>query len=66
MEADIFSLDNPRDADLIDGSIGERSLFHQTFGYYAHGVGVLRHTPLDDARRDACNARLQRLSRPSE
>lgn len=26
-------------ADLIDGSIGELSLFHDTFGYYAHGVG---------------------------
>lgn len=26
-------------ADLIDGSIGEMSLFHDTFGYYAHGVG---------------------------
>lgn len=25
-------------ADLIDGSIGEASLFHRTFGYYAQGV----------------------------
>ena len=25
-------------ADLIDGSIGEASMFHQTFGYYAQGV----------------------------
>jgi len=25
-------------ADLIDGSIGELSMFHETFGYYAHGV----------------------------
>jgi hypothetical protein len=23
---------------LIDGAIGELSLFHETFGYYAHGV----------------------------
>jgi hypothetical protein len=23
---------------LIDGAIGELSAFHQTFGYYAHGV----------------------------
>ena len=38
IEADIFSLRNPADADLIDGSIGEGSPFHQTFGYYAHGV----------------------------
>lgn len=29
----------PEKADLIDGSIGELSPFHETFGYYAHGVG---------------------------
>lgn len=39
IEADIFSLRSPEDADLIDGSIGELSPFHGTFGYYAHGVG---------------------------
>jgi hypothetical protein len=39
MEADIFSLRSPEDADLVDGCIGEGSPFHQTFGYYAHGVG---------------------------
>ncbi len=38
-EADIYPLDAPEKADLIDGSIGERSPFHETFGYYAHGVG---------------------------
>src|SRR5207249_11626634 len=32
MEADVFTLRNPADADLIDGSIGEGSPFHQTFG----------------------------------
>ena len=25
-------------ADLLDGSIGEASMFHDTFGYYAQGV----------------------------
>lgn len=40
IEADIFSLHSPEDADLIDGSIGEASPFHRTFGYYAHGVGA--------------------------
>jgi hypothetical protein len=39
MEADVFSLRSTSDSDLIDGSIGEGSPFHQTFGYYAHGVG---------------------------
>jgi hypothetical protein len=40
MEADVFTLRSAEDADLIDGSIGEGSPFHQTFGYYAHGVSV--------------------------
>lgn len=39
MEADIFTLRSAADAELIDGSIGEGSPFHRTFGYYAHGVG---------------------------
>lgn len=38
IEADVFTFRNPADADLIDGSIGEGSPLHQTFGYYAHGV----------------------------
>ncbi len=40
MEADIAALDDPGEqkADLIDGTIGEVSMFHRTFGYYAQGV----------------------------
>ena len=38
IEADVFSLRSPVESDLIDGSIGEGSPFHRTFGYYAHGV----------------------------
>ena len=38
-EADVFALRSPGDTNLIDGSIGEESPFHHTFGYYAHGVG---------------------------
>lgn len=38
MEADVFPVDHPERADLIDGSIGELSPFHETFGYYAHGI----------------------------
>jgi len=38
MEADVFTLRDPEDAQLIDGSIGENSPFHRTFGYYARGV----------------------------
>jgi hypothetical protein len=38
-EADVYPLHYPERADLIDGSIGEGSRFHETFGYYAQGVG---------------------------
>jgi hypothetical protein len=39
MEADVYPRNKPELADLIDGSIGELSPFHSTFGYYAQGVG---------------------------
>lgn len=41
VEVDIAALKGDpegRSADLIDGSIGEASMFHATFGYYAQGV----------------------------
>ena len=38
LEADIYPKDTPDKADPIDGCIGELSPFHETFGYYAHGV----------------------------
>jgi hypothetical protein len=37
-DADLFPLHRPELADLIDGSIGEGSQFHELFGYYAQGV----------------------------
>jgi hypothetical protein len=40
VEADLVPLDAPELADLIDGTIGEGSPFHSTFGYYAQGVGL--------------------------
>lgn len=39
MEADLYPLSRPDLADKVDGAIGEGSAFHQTFGYYAQGVG---------------------------
>ncbi len=39
MKADFYPLHRPELADLIDGFIGELSPFHETFGYYAQGVG---------------------------
>lgn len=38
-KADVYPRHAPQLADLIDGSIGELSPFHEAFGYYAHGVG---------------------------
>jgi hypothetical protein len=47
-------------ADLVDGSIGEGSMFHETFGYYAQGV-VEKTAVLPRGWRD----RLVRFERPS-
>ncbi|MGH9379797.1 MAG: DUF6036 family nucleotidyltransferase [Thermoanaerobaculia bacterium] len=38
MEADVYPRNHPERAELIEGSIGELSMFHETFGYYANGV----------------------------
>jgi hypothetical protein len=38
-EADVFPRKNPAAAIEIDGAMGDNSQFHDTFGYYAHGVG---------------------------
>jgi hypothetical protein len=41
VEVDVAALHGDPDgrmADLVDGSIGEASMFHATFGYYAQGV----------------------------
>lgn len=42
VEADILPLEDPDEtkADLVDGSIGEGSLFHETFGVYAQGMAA--------------------------
>jgi hypothetical protein len=39
MEADLYPRSAPEKADDIDGSLGDGSAFHRTYGYYAHGVG---------------------------
>ena len=38
-EADIYPLAAPELAEKIDGALGEGSRFHETYGYYAQGVG---------------------------
>ena len=37
-EADVYPRNHPERADDIDAAIGELSRFHETHGYYAHGV----------------------------
>jgi len=39
VEADVYPRNDPARAEEIDGSLGDGSYFHGTFGYYAHGVG---------------------------
>lgn len=38
-EADLYPLQSPERANLIDGAIGELSAFDEAYGYYAQGVG---------------------------
>ena len=38
IDVDVYPRHAPEKSDLIDGAIGELSTFHETFGYYAHGV----------------------------
>jgi len=38
-EADIYPKLHPERAELIEGVLGELSMFHETFGYYAQAVG---------------------------
>ncbi len=41
MEVNIYPRHAPEAAIRIDGSLGDGSPFHNSFGYYAHGVGPL-------------------------
>lgn len=59
-EADVYPRNRPELADLIDGSIGEGSAFHELYGYYAQGVGE-DTAVLPDGWRD----RLVRVRNPN-
>ncbi len=39
VEVDLYPLTQPERADEIDGALGDGSRFHETYEYYAHGVG---------------------------
>ena len=51
VEADIVPLDDRDGTKSMNGSIGEESMFHETFGVYAHGVGE-RTARLPEGWRD--------------
>ncbi len=38
-ETDVYPREDPERAIYIDGAMGDGSQFHETFGYYAHGIG---------------------------
>ena len=38
-EVDLYPAMHPERAELIEGAIGQLSMFHDTFGYHADGVG---------------------------
>lgn len=38
-DVDVYPRNYPERADLVEGSIGELSPFHETYGYYAQAVG---------------------------
>ena len=39
-DVDVYPRNHPERADLVEGSIGELSPFHETYGYYAQAVGA--------------------------
>lgn len=60
MEADTFPLHAVGKTDLIDGTLGELSPFHETHGYYAHGI-----TPESTVLAGGWQGRLVRLESPA-
>jgi len=40
IEVDVQPINRPEAVDAIDGALGEMSQFHQTHGFYVHGVSI--------------------------
>ncbi len=40
MEVDVAPKNRPETVDVIDGALGEGSRFHETHGFYVHGVSI--------------------------
>jgi hypothetical protein len=60
VEADVWPRNHPERWELIDGSIGELSPFHEAFGYFAQGVG-----PETAVLPDGWEDRLIRIESPA-
>jgi hypothetical protein len=51
VEVDVSPKNRPENTDLIDGALGELSLFHRTHGFYVHGLSLDAATLLEDMER---------------
>ena len=40
IEVDVQPKNRPENVDIIDGALGELSMFHQTHGFYVHGISI--------------------------
>lgn len=40
IEVDVQPKNRPEAVDAIDGALGELSMFHQTHGFYVHGISI--------------------------
>ena len=52
IEVDVQPKNRPDNVDLIDGALGELSLFHQTHGFYVHGLPIEEATTLPQGWQD--------------
>jgi hypothetical protein len=63
MEADLFPLHRPDLAEEVHGAIGELTRFHETYGYYAHGVGPETFTAPHGWRQRLVRIEVERVGR---
>ena len=40
IEVDVQPLNKPQAIEAIEGALGELSMFHETYGFYVHGVSI--------------------------
>ena len=52
IEVDVQPKNRPDNVDVIDGALGELSLFHQTHGFYVHGLPIEEATTLPQGWQD--------------